>query len=322
MLLKIFKTSQPLSWILIVFLIVVVRLVLFLSQAIPDNSYSSPTVISYKLEQFNRAAPWLSHLFSTILVVFSGFFLNKISQSNNIVKGIHYLLVLTLGIFLSFSPQNLLCTPVIVVTPLLLYSYGVLLGQAKGPLTQTEIFNSLFFIGLSQLIFPPAFTLALAALVGTFYLNKPEWRQVAVLLIGFFTPILFYDVLIFTFGNSEMIFSVLQKTDVNVSAPRQIKWSTLGVFLLTLLHLFTYIKTSSRSIMKIRKTLIFTLFFLLFSVGFSFLTANGFQNSVINSAIPLYIVFTLFYLETSRNWLSDLAFLGLISMFTLSHLGY
>ena len=131
MLLRIFKTSQPLSWILITLLLILVRLglyIVFYNSSFEIQTTGIASLFTHFLTGFS---PLLSHFTATLIVILSGFFLNSIGQNINIFKGIHYLLFLIFGLFSSFYPENLVLTPFVISLPITLFSLNIILTQSK-----------------------------------------------------------------------------------------------------------------------------------------------------------------------------------------------
>jgi len=323
MILRIFKTSQPLSWILIVVVLVFVRLVLFVFLYQPTEVDETTNLFGLWLQQFNAFSHWLSHIISTIIVLFTGFYFNKIIQSLGTLKGINYLLVLFTGIFLSFYPADLVLSPMVITTPILLYSYYLILGSPKGNVQFGDVFNGAFFIGLSTLIYFPSSLMMLILLIALGYLSQSSWRLFIIGVIGFLTPWLFFDVLVFIFGSEQFLKINEWKTHFElpeISTFTPIKLN-LGFLTLLALHLIIYFKASSHSIIRIQKALNLNFFYLIISlliIGFLTDTEHHFIGLLV---IPVSIIFTVFHLETKKWWVSDLAFIALLGLMYLNYFG-
>ncbi len=321
MLLRIFKTSQPLSWILIVFILISLRLGLFIGLYAVEPNQTSIGLLENWLLQFNNFSPWTSHFLSTTLVIFSGFYFNKIAQEINILKGIHYLLFLFTGIFLSFYPCDLVLSPMLISTPILLFSYQLILTQSKGSIQSSSVFNSAFFIGFASLIFFPSITLLFILLFSMNYISQPKLRHYVIGLIGFLTPWLFHDALVFTFNTPNYLKlnewpNHLTFFDLKNYFPMYV---TLAISILVIFQAISYFRASSRSIIKIQKSLTLNFLYLLItciSVGF-FTDGNHYLIGVI--AIPISILFSVFHLETKKWWLSDLTTLSLLAILILNY---
>lgn len=323
MILRIFKTSQPLSWILIVLLIAVVRLLLFVFINPPEEVFETHNLFELWLQQFNAFSPWLSHILSTLVVLFTGFYFNRLIQSLGILKGINYLLILFTGIFMSFYPSDLVLSPMILTTPILLVGYFLILNSPKGNVRFGDVFNSAFFIGLSGLIFFPASVLILIVLLALAYLNQAPWRPFIIAVIGFLTPWLFHDVLVFTFGSEQFLKLNEWKTHFELFEPSTFAPFplTFGFLILLVLHLIQYFKATSHSIIKIQKALNLNFFYLLISIltiGFLTDTEHHFIGLLV---IPTSIVFTVFHLEIKKWWWSDMAFIALLGLMYVGYFG-
>ena len=306
MMLRIFKTSQPLSWILIVLLIVLLRILLFVFLFEPVEVTETSNLFGLWLEQLNTFSPWLSHFVSTLIVLFTGFYFNKIAQSVKILKGINYLLVLFTGIFMSFYPADLVLSPMIISTPILLFSYFLILDQPKGNVRAPLVFNSAFFIGFAGLIFFPSALMLLVLLFALGYLNQSGWRPFVIALIGVLTPWLFFDVLVFTFGSVE--FLKMNEWSTHFEGFQFLNYDpivfSLGFLSLVFIQAVLYFRASSHSIIKIQKSLTLNFIYLLISILFTGFFTDAENYLVGLLVIPVSILFTVFHLEAKKGWVS------------------
>lgn len=322
MLLRIFKTSQPLSWIFILVLIVVLRGVLFFvsfnESHLPENVSFAGQLCSW----LATISPLLSHILTLLIIIPSGFFFNKIAQNANLFKGIHYLLFLFFGIFLSFSPANLILTPFILSVPILLLSLAMIFSQTKGKPSLATIFNASFLVGISTTLNTPNILLFCVLFISIFYLSKATWRSVFVAFIGVTTPWLFQDTFAFAFNWPEF-YTVnafayyLPYADSNHLAPLK---TSLALILLLLAQVPVFYVTSSKSIIKIRKALFLVLYYTVLGLMLSLFVQANFGQWINIIILPISIVFTLFQLEVKKWWIGDLTFLLLITCVVMNYL--
>lgn len=323
MLLRIFKTSQPLSWLLIVIFTIALRLILFLTFYIEPQAVIYDSFTSNFLFEFAHNSPYISHFSATLIVIFSGFYFNQIAQNITIVKGIHYIILLFTGIFMSFQPANLVVTPMIWAVPILLYSFSLILNQSKGDISLVPVFNAAFFVGLATLIYLPSSILLVILFFALTYLNKVTWRHYVVAIIGIGTTWLFHDIIAYSLGNLDWMKinywpNLISRFNYHNYAPL---YSTGIIIGLIILQSAIYFKTSSRSIMRIHKALTLNYWYLALtaiSTGFFVDAANDVIGLTI---IPISILFSVFHLEVKKWWMSDLTFIILILAMALSYLG-
>jgi len=323
MLLRIFKTSQPISWILIILIISALRTLLFTLFYNESYIIDNTSLTSSFTQQFSISLPWVSHYVSLLIILFSGFFFNKITQNINLFKGIHSLIVLFFGLLLSFNPENLVLTPFLISIPFSLYSLNLLLTQSKGNVSLQDVFNASFSIGISTLIYFPAIVLIPISLTSLAYLNQAQWRSFLITFIGFLTPFLFSDTIIYSLILNQPLFYNTWTSNIstlNLTNYGSFYASTTLLGLL-LIQLLVYLKAASKSIIKIRKSLYLMFYYLIIGVLMAgFLTTN--HPNLINLIVfPGAIVLTEFQVEAKKWWLKDLLFLGLLAAFGLSYLG-
>jgi len=322
MLLRIFKTSQPLSLILIIAIIIILRVVLFFITDYYIQPIEIESSIRFFTSQFAINIPWLSHLVSTLIILFSGLFFNKMAQNIKILKGIHYLLLLFFGIFISFNPENLFLTPFIISIPFSLFSLNLILTQPKGIVSLSSIFNASFFIGFGAIIYFPSIALFSILIISLFYLNQPKWRYFFVSLIGLLTPWLFNDAILYSFSiNQELIFSYWVQNFTTFQITNYFpKYPSILLLGLVVFQSIFYIRAASKSIIKIRKTLFLVLVYLIVGIvvtGFIHTNSLNLHNLIL---FPISLLFAVTHLEIKKWWLSDLLFIILLANFTLSFL--
>jgi len=323
MMLRIFKTSQPLAWILIVLILVVLRMLLFVFVYSPAEIVSSGGLFENWILQFNAFLPWVSHIISTLIVLFTGFYYNKIAQSLGFLQSINFLLLLFTGLFMSFYPQDLVLSPMVISAPILLYSYYLILEQPKGSVRYADVFNSAFFIGFAALVFLPSWIMLLILLIALGYLNQTTWRPFVISIIGFLTPWLFFDVLVFTFS-SEPFLKInewaehFEQFQIRNFEPIYFSMAFLGVLII---HSVIYFKASSRTIIKIQKTLTLNFFYLLLAVVFTGFFTDAENYLVSMMVLPISVIFTVVHLEIKKWWVSDLAFLALLGLMYVNYFG-
>ncbi|MGB0805940.1 MAG: DUF6427 family protein [Salibacteraceae bacterium] len=318
MLLRIFKTSQPLSWIFILLLLIISRSLLFFlyysENYIPEN-----ILLSYQFTQYlSQNIPVLSHILSLFIIIPTGFLFNKIAQDVNLFKGIHYLLFFFFSIFTSFNPQNLVLSPILLSLPLLLFSLGMILTQSKGQISLPHVFNASFLIGLATIMYPPNIIVFAILIISIFYINTPTWRSILTSVIGVVSPIFFHDSLLYVFNWEGLNFSQSFQEFFTSFSIRSMgtTYELATLFLLILLQIPTYFIATSKSIIKIRKALFLMLYYLLIGIILS-----GFSDRVIHLVIiPVSILFTSFQLEIRKWWLGDLIFLGLVAALCMNYM--
>ena len=322
MLLRIFKTSQPLSWILIILLMVIMRSILF-------TFFFTPVYIPKNVsiaDQFSfflaSNLPWLSHLLTLLIIIPSGFLFNKIAQDVNLFKGIHYLLFLFFGVFISFSPSNLILSPFIMSLPLILWSLGMILTQSKGQIQLASVFNASFLIGSALLIFAPNVLMFVILLISLFYLNQATWRSIVIAFLGITTPLLFHDILFFSLNIDESLFSTTFLSSIGAFSLAQYQpLKSIGVLLLLILiQIPTYYLSASKSIIKIRKALFLNLYFLILGILFTGFVYGNLGSLVNIILLPISILFTSIQLEIKKWWLTDFIFFVLLGSMALNYL--
>ncbi|MFT4754837.1 MAG: hypothetical protein ACI85Q_002399 [Salibacteraceae bacterium] len=321
MLLRIFKTSQPLSWIIIILLLILSRATLF-SLFFSPNYVTEPLSITSNLTYFlGFNYPVLSHILSLIVIIPTGFLLNKIAQNVNLFKGIHYLLFMFFGLFTLYGPYNLVLTPFLLGLPLVLFSLAMILTQGKGEISLATVYNASFLIGLSTLIFLPNIIVFAILISSVFYVNSVTWRAVLVAIIGMITPWIFHDVLLFSFDSETELFkTILTRAIVPFSISNfHPNTSNLLLFGLLAIQVPSYFSSASKAIVKIRKPLILMLFYVAIGTLFNGVLDQNMGSLINVIAIPTAIIFTSFQLEIKRWWLGDLVFISLLGAIFLNY---
>ena len=322
MLLRIFKTSHPLAWILIILILIIIRAILFAfffneSHIIESTSFTAGLTHYLALNH-----PVTSHVLSLFIIIPSGFFFNKIAQNANLFKGIHYLLFFFFSIFSFYSPENLVITPFLISFPLTLIGLAMIFNQTKTKNSLPNIFNASFFIGLSSLIYPPNTLFFLILLISLFYLNSATWRTITVAIIGTLTPLFFHDTLVYALNIDISTFKTFSTNffgSFSISSLPSTN-SSLLLFVLLLTQIPSFFISSSKTINKIRKPLLLMLFY--FGIGLVFTGFTKYNHPILFNIliIPITIIFTSFQLEVKRWWITDIVFLGLIAAITINYI--
>lgn len=322
MLLRIFKTSQPLSWILITFIILIARIALFGVLYSSGNFNEHLETTTFWLDNFTTWSPWLSNILSTLIIISSGFFFNAIIQNINLFKGIHYLLFLFFGLLASFHPENLVLTPFILTIPFALLATKIILTPSKDKVNLGSVFNASFTIGFISLLYFSNLIYLILIWLSLAYLNKINWRHIVVSLIGIFIPWLFHDVIILSFGTEgNTLTQVTSNTIQGFNLTNYSPYNAIFILLLLIVfQLIKYLKMASGSIIKIRKTYLILFMFLLVGIAFNGFIQENYAQIMNFIIIPSSVVFTAFHLDLKKWWVSDLFLILFISVMVLNYL--
>jgi hypothetical protein len=202
--------------------------------------------------------------------------------------------------------------PALVSNFFLLWALDKALVIDKGQNAIKRYFESGLFLGLGTLIYPNMYVFIPTIWLTLIILQNSRWRDWTASIIGFLTPILIYFALLFFNGKHATGFNNFYQLIFNSSA--NISFSTfsfipiivLGVlFIISLLAGLRYIGIKK---INTRKYYTFFFWFLLLNTAISYFLPTIGLESIYMAAIPISIIFAIFYTESRSKWFKEFFF--------------
>jgi hypothetical protein len=281
MLVRVFKSNQKIINGVTVLLLLLLWVPSFFSDA------ESLGIVSTGLR-------WLDLLLMMCLVICQAVYLNFIVSEYKLVKDNSHLTSLIYAIlnscFLWFFELNAV---VISNTVVLLALHQ--LFRVYGTKNHFSIsFGAGLLLGIAGLIYAPMFIYFILLWAFLVYTTTPSWRDFVVSLLGFCTPIVYYIVYEFVFGDLS-IFSV----DNYSNQTFIVSWENFTMlnqlFLIGLLFvlgaaILNLFATIGKSGVKISRLLVMVLLMLILGFGSLFLNQYDFLATFLVLSIPLAII--------------------------------
>jgi hypothetical protein len=316
MIIKLFKTTQPLT----------IALLLLISIGMWGVSWG----LHFRIVEANgmplydfvlfllKGAPVAVFSFlGFVLFTTQAIHLNLILNKHEVLYKSSWLPALSFLLIAGLLPSFLGFHPLLFVNSILLFALDKIFSLYKKPDPLSVDFDSSFLLALAALFYFPAVFLFLIYLIGIVVLRSFSWRDWVVGILGFILPFFFAFMYYFFndglngFYDRLLITGLSRKIDFNHLHTYEYTFSILIVGILFVLSLFRLQSNYFKNITKAR--LIQQLFLLLIITGIlSILVSREEQLYRFQIlAIPLTVYVAYFFLSGKKNWISELVFLVL-----------
>ncbi len=315
MLLKFFKSNLP----YVVVLIPILGILLWLPSLFPELSLKPVATIKQYSPVYGwltsplQANYYLSTIIALILCVLQSYLLIRLNFKYIFIESKTYLPAVIFVLICSALFSNQALQPALIANLFILLSFdkGLLITKDRNQIK--KYYESGLFLGLATLITPTLIFILLIIWITLFVLKNFNWREWMASILGLLTPIAFY--LSIAYLNNNFSFSknsyielltissenILQFSDINIIAFATFSFILL-VTLLTTLRIIGTKKISSRKY--------YILFIWMFVLGLALYTTMPSMGEELAyfMAIPMSIIFTLFFVEIRSKWLAELFF--------------
>lgn len=318
MILKLFKSSQPISWLIFTAVVFTFRLIAFLFYA---HLSLSPLAISDQWDLLAKVAinlPWLSHITGTIAIIIAAAIYNQVAHKIQIISDLNTYMAILFAFVISLSPSNLWLNPFLISLPALISSISILGNQPKNTLHLKSTYNSSLLAGVAAVIYPPNGIFLIVSIIIITILFPAKWRHYALLIIGFYTPPFFYESINYLLDITPSVAPLLSTIGQNTSlgSNYMILFSTVG---LSVIGLPTYFKGYAHKAVRARKLYNIHIIWLIIGIVGYFIFNNYNQNIIGYLAFPLSVIWAAGQQVTRKWWISDLFILALIGAIVINH---
>ncbi len=277
----------------------------------------SPTpVAQYLLDWMHHYAPmgWQSALIAAFLLVLQGFFINFISNSQqvlfkeSVLPGLFFVLINSI-----YLPQQLLSPQLIANTFIILMVYRLcFLYESDNPLF--PVLDAGILLGLGLLFDPDLILYLPFILLSIIYMSKFNLRYLMVAILAICVPIYFLAAFLFINGSlSDLLDTFYYTIDKTYFKPLGITWiKGLVWYVILPILVFSALQIQAnffRNKVKTRRLQLMILIMVPFGF-FSLLAGDyGFELALPYLAIPLSILLANYYVRTSWKWLKEGSFI-------------
>ena len=301
MLIRLFKTSHPVSYILLPVLALALRIPLFFEHRV---SSSSGAFFFKNLGTSVAEHPYLYIVLSALLIGIAGAFLNYLSDTFGFLDRVSGLTGLAYVLMASMHPVASDIGADTLALLLVLAALHEVLSLTRDKSGFNKVFNAGFLLALSSLIQPALIGLELLVILAVIYFQTFNKRHVSLHIIGILVPLVYYAVYDLIWQEGSFAFDYVSML---IAAPWGFTSSTTWLVLLlpafVLIWSFSaYLKSVSTNTMRRRKTLLLVLWILLVSFLLVVQAPGIHQASLSILAIPLAFILAnyLFYARKTR----------------------
>jgi len=309
MILRLFKSSRPLNYIL--FLIIgILFWITSLISPLPYDFFDGEnnSILYSPIFKITAKVPYIQVLISLFIVLFLAFLVQQINSRYALIKArtklpIAIYIIITGG----FTTMHTL-HPVFFGAIFLLFGINSLFSIFNNSNPQTEIFNAGLFIAIGTffyfnlIVILPAFLIAISILR-----RERKWREFLILIIGFIIPTLFALSYAFFTDQLNEVFLTFHKNIFTLVNHFKANYTLQGFLaMLVLLTIIGSIKImqqyDSRKVSTRKYYLVLFVIFIFSMISFVFIPATS-QEMLVIAVIPVtFLISNLFASIESGFW--------------------
>ena len=239
--------------------------------------FIEPEVSSWIFPQLNTyfsASSWRILIFQSLIQLLTVGVIHRTYNSNEYILGGNYFAAWIYALFAALFSTVFPAHPFLLLHLLIILAMKQVFDVYRQNDVQHHYFNAAFFLGVSMLIVPSSFVLALSLLVSLAYTRSGIWREWAWSIVGFVLPFLIGICIVWLAEDLDLI-QQWRASVVGIDLQSQLNWLAIpfGVwFLFGLKGLINSYRSSSN---KARNTKSTSLIFLLGCLSFVILNYDG-----------------------------------------------
>ena len=322
MIVNIFRHSQTTSIAIIISLCVYIWMCISFDSS--DMVEESSSFFYNFLISPIESMPLLQRFLLGILIFWQCMLMNRMVVQEKIISTNSFYPALFYFLLISISPEIIHMNPSILSMILLILALTKILSSYLDKNAYSKVFESAFLISLAGLIHTPFIVFIPIVWIGMSIFSQVEWRHWVLSIIAIICPwyimfsiATFYSIEHSSFGSS-LLFSFEEGPKYSLN---------LGDFLCLIIYGFicsislieVIIRLKQKNI-KARKSYIFLLWIIPFSVIYFLVSNDFFFMKLITFAIPLSAAISnYFYHHKNTNWLNFLI-LSLVVVVISNHL--
>lgn len=292
----------------------------FISKENPGIYYDADPMPIYNWIYQNLSGPSLailSKIIAFLIVLMEAIILNGIANQGNILGFRSYLPGLFFILITANFPEFQILHPLLLANFFLLIAWERVSDIIEKSNTVSSFFNSAFFIGLATLFYPNyVYFLAIIAL-STVLNRLSSAREFVMIIIGFITVWYFYLSINYIFYNKIQFSGIEPSLSFSTESIHQLKSGQIiflvyiGFLLLTAgLLLSSYMSNVK---IQIRRNLKFLFSWFLLGI-FIFIFTKSSIETIYVLAVPISMLFSVFFLNIKNKWLAETAWLILLTL--------
>ena len=322
MLLKLFKSNHP----YVIFLIPLLGVVLW-SPALFNHSanlveMTDNTFVFNWLFNLINFTPLAPIIFALILLVIESYILIRLNFKFIFIENKTYLPSVIFLILASSVSSFQTLHPLLIGNLFLLLAIDKTFVIDKKRDKLKRYFESGFLLGLGAIFYPNIYIFIVVIWLTLIILRTFNWREWFSSIVGLLTPFAFYLVFLFLTNRHEEVFTrLISILFSNINVLPVTNYSLIAIIFLGLITLISLLKgVSIVRTKKINSRKYFSIFFWFFVyiIILFFIHPSLGYELIVPLAIPLSIIYSLYFTESRSKWISEVVFsLILLAIFVI-----
>ena len=249
--------------------------------------FIEPEVSSWIFPQLNiyfSASSWRILIFQSLIQLLTVGVIHRTYNSNEYILGGNYFAAWIYALFAALFSAVFPAHPFLLLHLLIILAMKQVFDVYRQNDVQHHYFNASFFLGVSMLIVPSSFVLALSLLVSLAYTRSGIWREWAWSIVGFVLPFLIGICIVWLAEDLDLI-QQWGASVVGIDPQSQLNWLAIPFGIWFLFGLKGLINSYRSSSNKARNTKSTSLIFLLGCLSFVILNYDASWAALIFAAL-------------------------------------
>lgn len=323
MLIKFFKSSFAVQYVIIVFLAIGFYIPAFIEPKIPEVTSTVSGPLYEPISIFLHAFPLLGVIVSLILLLSQAFLFNSLLAINQLITRRSTFGAFVFVLIFSNSPFQTGMYSFFPASLFILIALQILFGVEDKSENQLYIFNAGISISIASLFYLPAVVLLFWIWISLLMSRSGSFRELMISVVGFFVP--YFFLAFYYFMNNYLIRNVLEYTYIldlfnfRLSVPDWFSigiWILIGFLLLQSSSLIFSVSGEKIGAIRKKKAIANTLFF--FAIpGIFYQNVHLVQNGM--AFIPIAVLLSYSLSSIKKSLISELMLWLLIITIFANH---
>lgn len=324
MILRLFKTTQPLPLVLLGIIAVTMRVISYhqFYRVVDPNGMPLYDLVLYLM----RGMPMsMFAVVGCVLTTSQAIHLNRVLNKHEILYKQTWIPAIIYIFIVALLPPFLWFHPLLFVNSILIFSLDKIFTLYKNQTVLALDFDSCMLLSLAALFYLPAVVLFLIYIIGIIILRPFSWRDWVVGMMGFVLPFFFAFTYYFLTdglqGFYERVFITGIKKQIDLHNFFTYQY-TFSVALTGILFIFSFLRLQSNYYKNVTKArLIQQLLLVFMAIGIlSVLVSRDEELYRFNIlAIPLSVFLGYYFLSGKKQWMMEVVFLLLMGSWVYNY---
>lgn len=313
MIVRIFKSSQPVAMLSIPLVGLILRLGIFFNGSTDIENVNNFMPFFQWLMPFNTDFPIISGLISWAIVSIQALYFNYIIEDQIILPRKNYLfgfIYITLACYL---PQFHYLNPAILSGCLLLPALHKILLLSKQNSSYNHAFDSAILTGCAALIYLPSLVFYIVIFIGLIYFKPIKVRIWILSLVGLLLPFVFLSTYLYWHESTETFWNLVDR--LNFGSNQSSSYNDLKLLIplipILILSIPKYFNDTRGNTVRVKNIYLLFIWLIIIAILIPFIFLfNGLNFIFLLLLGSVLFIANYFYFE-NRNWLVDVNYLFL-----------